>query len=232
MKRVISDTDGGHLTDRPQGRRNRRGRRAIAAFPDFGQNRSKTFTFKMPWISTCPPPQIFIPYNGPEGTLQPIGTRGQNIWPKYNQNLHLSISLCPLRFVDLPSALSYRQDHSCSRIHWMFPQTRKREDDSKSVTTLPPHKIHPQRCDIRHWYDFIGQVTETRQKLDWKNLGNWLLQHLTNFECEVHSFYRKRNCFWKIREIILNIQKWIYFWRILAICNLGLCAHIALVKIH
>ena len=117
------------------------------------------------------PPQIFIPYNGPEGTLQPIGTRGQIIWPKYNQNLHLSISLCPLRFVDLPSALSYRQDHSCSRIHWMFPQTRKREDDSKSVTTLPPHKIHPQRCDIRHWYDFIGQVTETRQKLDWKKSG-------------------------------------------------------------
>ena len=35
MKRVISDTDGGHLTNRPQGRRNRRGRRSIAASPDF-----------------------------------------------------------------------------------------------------------------------------------------------------------------------------------------------------
>ena len=137
----------------------------------------------------APSPQIFLPSNGPEGTLEtglkPIGTRGnpppQNFWPKYNQNLHLSISLCPLRFVDLPSALFYRQDHSCSRIHWMFPQTRKREDDSKSVTILPPHKIHPQRCDIRHWYDVIGQVTETRQKLDWKNLGNWLLQQFDKF---------------------------------------------------
>ena len=80
MKRVISDTDGGHFTDRPQGRRNRRSRRAIAASINFGQNRSKTFIFKMPWTSTCPLHHIFRPskcpgppYRQASGPLEPGG---------------------------------------------------------------------------------------------------------------------------------------------------------------
>ena len=125
MKRVISDTDGGHFTDRPQGRRNRRSRRAIAASINFGQNRSKTFIFKMPWTSTCPLHHIFrpsfqVPWTTLPTGLRAVGTRGNPLPEVFCRNRSKTFTflfLPPLRFVDIPQALSYRQDHSCSRSH-------------------------------------------------------------------------------------------------------------------
>ena len=46
----------------PQGLRNRgEGARRAISPPDFGRNRSRTFSFKRPWITTCPSKFIDLP---------------------------------------------------------------------------------------------------------------------------------------------------------------------------
>ena len=59
-----------HIAPRPfassQSRRNKGDRGAIPPPSDFGWDRSKTFSFKRPWITICPSPQrIFISSYGP-----------------------------------------------------------------------------------------------------------------------------------------------------------------------
>ena len=100
-----------------------------------------------------------------------------------------------------------------SDCHWHIPC-------NQNTTVVPAWYLSRfSACHATH----LGQMAKIRQKINSKNLWNWLtsLMPATVWrEDDVKIIpLPETEVLWKIREITSNIMKWIYFWWVLAIRN-------------